>query len=57
MIAFIPFLCPWDDILILMLFPALGIWLKTKFKWCRKKDCHCKCHDPKTSKDSLGTLK
>lgn len=49
MIAFIPLLCPWDDIaigIILVLFPAsaLAIWLRKRLKWC-KKDCGCKCHN------------
>jgi len=43
MIAFIPGLCPFDDIIIWLLFPAFGLWLLKKFKWCRKS-CKCDCH-------------
>jgi hypothetical protein len=46
MIAFIPGLCPFDDIIIALLFPALLVWLKRRYKWCRK-GCNCKCHDKK----------
>ena len=47
MLAIIPFLCPFDDIalvIIVLLCPAFGLWLKKKFKWC-KKSCDCACHD------------
>jgi hypothetical protein len=50
MIAFIPGLCPFDDIIIwilVILFPAFGFWLKRNLKWC-KKDCKCTCHDEKS---------
>lgn len=30
-------------VLLTILFPALGLWLKKRFKWCRKS-CVCKCH-------------
>jgi hypothetical protein len=30
----------------IVLFPALGIWLRKKFKWC-KKPCACDCHEKK----------
>jgi len=51
LLAFIPLLCPWDDIvlgIIIALFPtcALALWVKKRFKWC-KKPCGCKCHDQK----------
>jgi hypothetical protein len=29
--------------LLAILFPALGLWLRKRFKWC-KKSCACKCH-------------
>ena len=44
MIAFIPGLCPFDDIIMLLLCPAVYVWLKRKFKWC-KKSCDCPCHE------------
>lgn len=47
MIAFIPGLCPFDDILmwiLAFLFPALYIRLRRKFKMCLKP-CDCDCHD------------
>jgi len=44
MLAIIPGLCPFDDILLMLLFPALLVFLKRKFKWC-KKICKCDCHD------------
>ena len=50
MIALIPGLCPFDDIaliILICLFPAFGVWLKKKFKWCRKS-CACKCHEKKS---------
>lgn len=48
--ALIPFLCPFDDVIILLLvvlFPAFGVWLKNKFKKRCKKSCECKCHQDK----------
>lgn len=45
MIAIIPGLCPFDDIALWLLAPALLIWLR-KRKWC-KKACKCDCHDNK----------
>lgn len=47
MIAFIPGLCPFDDIVMWMLFPALLVWLKRRYKWCRKQ-CDCDCHSKKS---------
>lgn len=47
MFALIPGLCPFDDIIIgilVLMFPAFGVWLKRKFKWCRKS-CKCNCHN------------
>ena len=46
MIAIIPGLCPFDDILFWSMIPILAVWLKRKFKWC-KKDCSCTCHEHK----------
>lgn len=48
MIALIPGLCPFDDILLWLLAPALLVWLR-KRKWC-KKSCDCRCHSPHKSK-------
>jgi len=47
-LAFIPGLCPLDDIIIWLFFPALGVWLLKKFKWC-KKSCDCDCHETKVN--------
>ena len=44
MIALIPGLCPFDDIILWLLAPAILIWIK-KRKWCRKS-CGCGCHKP-----------
>jgi hypothetical protein len=49
-LAFIPGLCPFDDIIIWLFFPAVGLWLLKKFKWC-KRSCGCDCHGkPKTKR-------
>jgi hypothetical protein len=45
-LALIPGLCPFDDIIIWLLFPAVGVWLLKKFKWC-KRSCKCDCHPQK----------
>jgi len=44
MFLLIPGLCPFDDIIIAIIFPALLLWLKRRFKWCRKS-CKCDCHN------------
>lgn len=44
MFALIPGLCPFDDIILWLLAPALLVWIK-KRKWCRKS-CDCECHQP-----------
>jgi len=51
-LALIPGLCPFDDIILFILFPALGAWVFKRFKWC-KKSCNCKCHD-KAEVDDKG---
>ena len=47
MLSFIPFLCPFDDILIGIVLGVLGVlgWYKNR-KWCKKK-CICSCHSDK----------
>lgn len=41
--------------------PSVVIYLKKKFSWCKKKSCHCDCHDspkPKGKFDPfIGTKK
>ena len=51
MIAFIPGLCPLDDIIIFLLAPALLVWLHKTCKWCRKS-CKCDCHDKPKSRSA-----
>lgn len=36
--------CVGIPVLIAILCPALGIWMKRKFKWCQKS-CKCECHE------------
>jgi hypothetical protein len=52
-LAFIPFLCPWDDIFVwIPLLTIIGVFVKKKFKWCRKS-CGCHCHNKKQITTSI----
>lgn len=48
MLAIIPGLCPFDDIVLWLLAPALLVWMRRRFKWCRK-NCKCNCHERKSN--------